>query len=258
MAQNARTPELIGIVGDRDAQHPLHLATERALADAAGAQFVEWIATDRLANGGEGDPGDGGPGEVALSRYAGFLVSPGSPYRSMQGALRAIRYARENRVPLLGTCGGLQYMLVEFARNVAGLRDADHAETNPNAPQLAVTPLVCSLAGQIATVRVMPGTLAASVYGTAEIQEPFFCTYGLNPEYRPLLESRGLRVSGFGTDGEVRIVELPAHPFFVGTLYVPQARHVAGRDPHPLIRALVAAGRSRAEDRAEIRSTRRG
>jgi CTP synthase (UTP-ammonia lyase) len=244
MAQNARTPELIGIVGDRDAQHPLHLATERALADAAGAQSVEWIATDRS--------------DADLSRYAGFLVSPGSPYRSMHGALRAIRYARENRVPLLGTCGGLQYMLVEFARNVAGLPDADHAETNPNAPQLAVTPLVCSLAGQIATVRVVPGTLAASVYGTAEVQEPFFCTYGLNPEYRPLLESRGLRVSGFGADGEVRIVELPAHPFFVGTLYVPQARHVVGRDPHPLIRALVAAaGRSRVEDRTEVSAKQR-
>ncbi len=235
MKPNPRTPAPIGIVGDRDAQHPLHLATERALTDAAGARPIEWLATERLERGGEG-----GSGETDLSRYAGFLVSPGSPYRSMQGALTAIRYAREQRIPLLGTCGGLQHMLVEFARNVGGLPDADHAETNPNAPHLAVTPLVCSLAGQIGAVRVLEGTRAASAYGTTEIEEPFFCTYGLNPEYRPLLESRGLRVSGFGTDGEVRIVELSAHPFFVGTLYVPQARHVPGK-PHPLIGALVAA-----------------
>jgi len=228
--ERARSPDRIGIIGDRNAQHPLHVATEKALADAAGASAVEWLATERLAR----------PGAVDLARYAAFLVSPGSPYESMDGALAGIRYARENSVPLLGTCGGLQHMLVEFARSVGGLPDADHAETNPDAAHLAVTPLVCSLAGQVGTVRVVPGTVAAAVYRKAEVEEPFFCTYGLNPRYRQRLESRGLVVSGIGTDGEVRIVELPAHPFFVGTLYVPQARQVPG-EIHPLIRALVTA-----------------
>jgi CTP synthase (UTP-ammonia lyase) len=245
MYENARTVGPIGIIGDRDPQYPLHIETENALADAAGRSNVEWIATGRLDRASD----------VVLSHYSGFLVSPSSRYRSMQGALSAIRYARLNRVPLLGTCAGFQHMLIEFARNVAGLPDADHAETNPDASHLAVTPLVCSLAGQVGTVRVVAGTLAASVYAMEEIQEPFFCNYGLNREHGPLLESYGLRFTGFGTDGTVRIVELPTHPFFVGTLYVPQAGHASGK-PHLLVNALVAAARRRqARGEAAIKTT---
>jgi CTP synthase (UTP-ammonia lyase) len=234
MASNEEST-VIGIVGDRNAQHPLHLATENSLLDGPHAPRVEWIPTDRIMNSVGG----------SLTRYAGFLISPGSPYRSMDGALTIIRYARENRVPLLGTCGGFQHLIVEFARNVAALSDADHAETNPAAARLAVTPLECSLAGQIHPVRLVAGTQAAAIYAVEETLEPFFCSYGINPEYRPLLETHGLAISGVDERGEVRIVELPSHPFFLGTLYVPQARHKP-REPHPLIRAFVeAAGRER-------------
>ena len=230
MTRTSGTP-LIGLVGDRDPGNKTHLATEAAL-DHAGPVAWEWVPTEQIAQA---------PG-ARLSRYSGLIISPGSPYRSMEGALAAIRHAREQGVPLLGTCGGFQHIVVEFARNVLGIADADHAETNPGAPRLAITPLSCSLAGQDHPVRLLAGSRAAAIYGVETSIEPFYCNFGLNPEFRPLLEARGLAVSGLGEDGLVRVVELPGHPFFFGTLYVPQARSRPGA-PHPLMAALVAAAR---------------
>jgi len=232
-AENAPTRDrsparVIGIVGDRNPRNPTHLPTEAALASVPEAPAIEWLPTERID----------GASEVLLARYAGLLIASGSPYRSMDGALAAIRYAREHGVPLLGTCGGFQHIVVEFVRNVCGVTDADHAETSPGAARLAVTALQCSLAGQTHSVRVVPGTRAAAIYSMDEVREPFFCSYGLNREYRALLESKGLAVAGVSADGEVRIMELSAHPFFIGTLYVPQARP---EQPHPLIRAFIDA-----------------
>lgn len=220
---------LIGVVGDRNPSYAVHVATERALTHGEHAPQVEWLATDAIE-----------PRAADLSRYAGILVAPGSPYRSMEGALSSIRYAREHGIPLLGTCGGFQHLIVEFARDVAGIVDADHAESSPDAARPAVTALACSLAGQTHAVRIIDGTRAAAIYRSQETLEPFYCSYGLNPQFRPLLESHGLVVSGVDADGAARIVELPSHPFFMGTLFVPQARHEAGK-PHPLLSAFVAA-----------------
>jgi CTP synthase (UTP-ammonia lyase) len=223
---------VIGIVGDRNPDNRTHLATEQAFGHLLQPIRCEWTATDEITPG-------------RLSAYAGLLISPGSPYRDMEGALAAIRHAREARVPVLGTCGGFQHMVVEFARNVLGIRDADHAETNPAAPRLAITPLSCSLAGQTHPVRFLAGSRAAALYGVEQAEEPFYCNYGLNPEIRPTLEAHGLSVSGLGEDGAVRVLELSGHPFFFGTLYVPQARSRPGL-PHPLIAALADAARNRA------------
>ncbi|HEY1892082.1 MAG TPA: hypothetical protein VGG63_16885 [Steroidobacteraceae bacterium] len=112
------------------------------------------------------------------------------------------------RVPLLGTCGGFQHLIVEFLRNVVGVADADHEETSPDAPHLAVTALQCSLAGQVHRVRLVRGARARAIYDAEEVREPFYCNYGLNPEYRSLLEPHGLRVSGVGDGDEARVVEL--------------------------------------------------
>ena len=131
-------------------------------------------------------------------------------------------------------------MLVEYARNVLGVEGAEHAETSPRAERLVVTPLSCSLVGQDHAVRLLPDTRAAAVYGTGETVEPYYCNYGLNPEYRPRLEDAGLRVSGVDEEGEVRVVELPDHPFFVATLYCFQMRSRPG-SPHPLVSGLAAA-----------------
>jgi CTP synthase (UTP-ammonia lyase) len=177
-----------------------------------------------------------------LKEFVGFLIAPGSPYRSMQGALRVIRFARETGIPLLGTCGGFQHVVVEYVRNVLGVTDAEHEETAPTAAHLAVTALSCSLVGQQHTVSFLPGSHVAAIYDGLEAVEPFFCNFGLNPDYRVPLEEAGLRGTGLDQQGEARVLELADHPFYLATLYVPQTRSTV-EAPHPLIAAFVAAAR---------------
>jgi CTP synthase (UTP-ammonia lyase) len=217
----------IGIVGDYNPRNVTHAATDSAFA-RLGTR-TSWIPTADV----HADPS-------LLAGYDGLLIAPGGPYLSMDGALAAIRYAREHDLPLLGTCAGFQHILVEFARNVVGIDDADHAEVNPDAADLICVPLTCSLVGQEHPVQIEPGTFAAKLYQAAESVEPFYCTFGLNPDYRQPLERAGLRFSGFGDDGEPRILELPAHRFFLATLYVPQAAQ--DRDgPHPILAGFIDA-----------------
>jgi CTP synthase (UTP-ammonia lyase) len=131
-------------------------------------------------------------------------------------------------------------VLVEHARNVLGVAEAEHAETNPDAERLVVTALSCSLVGQQHRVRILPGTRAADLYGRGEAVERYYCNYGLNPEYRPALEASGLRVSAVDADDEVRIVELDGHPFFLGTLFLPQMTS-SEDEPHPILVGLAEA-----------------
>src|SRR5205814_301874 len=101
-----------------------------------------------------------------LKNFDAVWVVPASPYQNMNGALDAIRWARETRRPFLGTCGGFQHALIEFARHVAGLTAADHAETNPAAETLVVAPLACALKEKSGTVRFTPGSLIHAAYGS--------------------------------------------------------------------------------------------
>ena len=94
--------------------------------------------------------------------------------------------------------------------------------------------------GQRQPVRLLPGTVAARLYGVEAATEPYYCNYGVNAEYLERLEDGGLRVSGLGDEGEVRIVELPDHPFFLATLFLPQARSTRAH-PHPLLLGFAAA-----------------
>jgi len=226
---------LMGIVGDRNPAYKVHIATEDALGLAPDPIDFEWIPTDDIL----------GNVSSRLETYSGFIIAPGSPYRDMEGALAAIRHARENGVPTLGTCGGFQHIVVEYVRDVLGLIDADHAETAPDASTLAISPLVCSLAGTVGRVNFAAGSRVAAIYGDQAADEPFFCSYGLNPEFRAPLEAAGARVTGTGEDGAARVIEIDDHPFLIGTLYVPQARSRADA-PHPLLVALIAAARRRA------------
>ncbi len=221
----------IAVVGDYGAERPTHRATQQALEHAVSPPLqFEWVATEAIAEMDEAD----------LASFAGLLIAPGSPYRSMEGALKAIRIAREHDVPLLGTCGGFQHVAVEFVRDVVGIADADHEETNPDAATLVVVRLPVSLADTEHEVYFVPSSRAADIYGVYSAVEPFFCSYGLNPEYRAPIEGHGLTVSGFGADGQARILELSEHSFFLATLYVPQARYKP-EEPHPLVTAFVAA-----------------
>ncbi len=132
--------------------------------------------------------------------------------------------------------------MVDYARNLLHIDDADHAEIHPDGAHLAVTPLSCSLVGQEQEVELLPDTRAAAIYGARRTREAFYCNYGLNPAYRDALEAAGLVVSGVDGDGEARIMEMRDHPFFLATLFVPQARSARDR-PHPVLAAFAAAAR---------------
>jgi CTP synthase (UTP-ammonia lyase) len=123
---------------------------------------------------------------------------------------------------------------------VLRVEHADHAETNPHAKELVVTPLSCSLVGQRHQVYFQAGSRAAEIYAADDAEEPFFCNYGLNPDFEPRLEAARLRITGRDVDGAARVVELADHPFFVATLYVFQARDQA-LGLHPITRAFLAA-----------------
>lgn len=223
----------IGVIGEHDPAKETHVATEDALGHSALALGLgvepTWVSTEDIT-----DPADD------LAGFDGLLVAPGSPYRSLDGALRAIEHARVNDVPLLGTCGGFQHVVIEIARNVIGIQDAEHAEYDPYASTLFVTPLSCSLAGQTMAVDVSPGTRAAAAYGAASAAERYYCDFGLDPARVDELVAAGVRVSGTDGDGEVRIVELPDRRFFLATLFVPQASSTLVR-PHPLVSAFLSA-----------------
>lgn len=133
-------------------------------------------------------------------------------------------------------------MVLDYVRHVLRVEDADHAETSPDAAHLAVTALSCSLVGQRHAVRFLPGSRAASLYGCDQEIESFYCNYGLNADYRAQLEDRGFIASGVDADGEVRLMELRDHPYFIGALFLPQAR-VAHLGPHPLLAGLADAAR---------------
>jgi CTP synthase (UTP-ammonia lyase) len=228
----------IGVVGDYRPDAASHRATSAALDHAAEAQGIEvevtWVPTREI----------GSSEEPVLGGFDGLLVAPGSPYRSMDGALSAITRARTGNVPLLGTCGGFQHVVLEFARNVLGVADAQHAEYDPYASELFVTPLSCSPAGQQMAVDVRSGTRAAASYRRSKTTEQYYCNFGLNLDYVDALTVGGLLVSGVDDEGEPRIIELPGHRFFLATLFVPQMASTPG-SPHPLLASFVQAATCR-------------
>lgn len=121
-----------------------------------------------------------------------------------------------------------------------GLEGAEHEETAPDASDLVIRKLACSLVGQKQTIRIAPGSRAHAAYGRGASVEEFRCNYGLNPAYRQRFEASGLRVSGADANGEARIVELPGHRFYVATLFLPQLASSV-ESPHPLIAAYLRA-----------------
>lgn len=234
-------PLRVGLVGDHDPRVVAHQAIPRALALAADAAGVAvdpaWVGTDAVT------------ADADLAGYDALWCVPASPYRSTEGALRAIRVARERGVPFLGTCGGFQHALVEYARAVLGWADAEHAESAPNAERLVVAPLACALVEARGAVRFRPGTRLAAAYeaayGAPEAVEGYRCRYGLNPAVRDALTAGPLRVAAEDEAGDVRAVELDGHPFFVATLFQPERAALRGEVP-PAVAAFVRAAAAHA------------
>lgn len=222
----------IGLIGDYDAAVPAHQAIPVALQLAGHALALtvefEWVPTEQIVN----------PARVA--GFNGLWCVPASPYRSMEGALLAITFARENGRPFLGTCGGFQHAAVEYARNVLGWDDAEHAETAPGAGRTVIGPLACALVEATDVVHFRPGSRIAAAYGRGESTEGYRCRYGLNPEFQATLVSGPLRAGAHDATGEIRAVELDGHPFFVATLFQPERAALKGQIP-PLVVEFVRA-----------------
>jgi CTP synthase (UTP-ammonia lyase) len=176
----------------------------------------------------------------SLEGFDGIWLLPGSPYESEVGAIAAARWARENGVPFLGTCAGFQHAVLEFARNVCGATQVQHGETSPDADDLLIVPLACSLDGHEGAVQITPGTLAASILGTERSVERYHCSYGLDTSRLDLLRANGLVFSAFDDDGDPRIAELPGHPFFLAALFQPELSGDPGR-PHSIVQAFARA-----------------
>jgi CTP synthase (UTP-ammonia lyase) len=224
----------IALIGDRNSRVKAHEAIPSALALASASLQATvqetWIGTPALNQGAD----------QQLSGFQGVWCVPGSPYASMEGALSAIRYARENKIPFFGTCGGSQHALIEYSRNALGLADADHAESNPNTNFALIAPLTCALRETESRIQLSSGSRALNIYGRAEVVEKFNCGFGLNPSHQNIFKKAALKITGVGDDGIARVFELDAHPFFIATLYQPE-RSAFNGVPHPLIEAFLQA-----------------
>ena len=222
----------IGLIGDFNESVTAHRAIPVALRLAAEqlsqALSFDWLATDAM------------PDALGLARFDALWCVPASPYRSMDGALAAIRFAREQRVPFLGTCGGFQHAVIEYARNVLGWNDAEHAETAPQAERAVIHALVCALVEVSDEVRFQPGSRIAAAYGRERASEGYHCRYGLNPAFAERLTQGPLRATAHDAQGEVRAVELDDHPFFVCTLFQPERAALRG-ELAPIVLAFVRA-----------------
>ena len=200
----------VGLLGEFKQEQLAHMAIPRAL-EAASEGHVEcvWVPTDTVGKG------------ESLAEFDGIWCAPGMPYRSAAGALEGIRYARMTRTPFLGTSAGFQYALIEFARNVLGMTQADHQKSNPRTTVPLISPLDAAMLGVKARVRIRDGTLLRKAYSAPECFEEYHCGFGLNPRYRRWMES-ALTFAAVDDHDEVRAVELDGHPFFVATLFVPE------------------------------------
>src|ERR1700680_899545 len=233
----------IGILGDFNTEFRSHHATNDALQHYARKLKLkvesEWLPTPSLLKG---------DAVTTLDSFDGLWASAGSPYKSFDGMLAGIQFARVRNRPFLATCGGFQYTLIECARNVIGIPDATTAEEDPKAKNIIIYPVACAvpnrdknapkLSGTVNQIRLRPGSYLASFYGRETIEEEFFCNYEMNPEFEWMAMEAGFPIVARGAKEECRAIESPAHLFFIATLFQPQ---VSSREdnPHPLVMAFV-------------------
>jgi CTP synthase (UTP-ammonia lyase) len=224
----------IALIGDYNSAVKAHVAIPQALAMAGNACgcAVEpvWFTTDQIL----------AKHAAHFDEYHGFWCVPASPYASMDGALAAIRFARERRQPYLGTCGGFQHALIEYARNVLGFAEADHAESNPHSAMPIISGLACALRERTESIRLLRDSRMHRLYGALEIEEEYNCGFGPNAQFAHLFERPELRITGRNEAGDMRIIELAEHPFFVATLFQPERSALRGKQ-HPMTTAFIQA-----------------
>jgi CTP synthase (UTP-ammonia lyase) len=204
----------IGIIGDYDGR-PSHLATEESLQHAAKKLEIlieyNWLPTVMFDLG-----------QDELQHYDGLWCAPGSPYQSKNGAINAIKYARESNCPFIGTCGGFQHAVIEFGRNVLHIAALEDINFNPYVSNEYITALSCSLVGQTRHISVDKNSRLYNIYGCTEIVEKYNCSFGLNKEFQNLLNKNGFKVYGIDENEEARIMIIENNTFFIASLFQPQ------------------------------------
>ena len=247
-AKNVRGTVTIALVGKYVGLHDAYLSVVEALTHGGIENDVkvdiQWVNSETVT--------DENAAEI-LKDAQGILVPGGFGDRGVEGMISAIRYARENGVPFLGICLGMQMAVVEFARHVCGLADAHSSELAPATahPVIALMPDQVGVTAKGGTMRLgsypchlKEGSLAASVYGKLEIHERHRHRYEFNNDYRQALTAAGLSLSGLSPDGRlVEMVELANHPWFVAGQFHPELKSRPNK-AHPLFRVFVGAAKA--------------
>jgi CTP synthase (UTP-ammonia lyase) len=221
----------IALIGDYDGEVTAHKAIPLAI-QLTSTQLklnanYEWINTEKVSLNG-------------LQNFNAIWCVPASPYRNMEGALTAITYARSNNIPFLGTCGGYQHAVLEFARKVLGFKKADNFEVNPETEMPLISSLTCNLVEKTDTIFIKPASMSYDLYKTGKVTEEYHCSYGVNAEYLPVFENSAMQFTGHDKSGEPKIMELNNRRFFMGTAYQPE-RSAFKNQVHPIITAFLKA-----------------
>ena len=148
------------------------------------------------------------------------------------------QFVRENNYPFIGTCGGFQHVVLEFARDVLELSEVRQIDFDPYTPNLFISALCCSLVGETRNIFLTKGTKVIQIYNSEESEERFNCSFGLNDLFKNQLITHGFMVAGTDETGDTRILELPKNNFFVATLFQPQLSSTP-ENPHKLILAFL-------------------
>ena len=241
----------IGIVGKYVILKDAYMSIMEALVHAGAKNDtkvnIEWISSEELENDTY---------EEILDNYRenelldGILIPGGFGERGVDGKVNAVKYARENKIPFLGICLGMQCAVIEFARNVCNLKNANSTEFDEETPYpvIDLLPEQREIEEKGGTMRLgaypailKEGTLAHKLYGKTEVNERHRHRYEVNPEYHKILEENGLIISGTSPDGKLaEFVELPNHPYFIATQAHPEFKSRPNK-PHPLFDGLVKA-----------------
>jgi CTP synthase (UTP-ammonia lyase) len=218
----------IGLVGDFNEKIHTLVALDRSVAHVSANLGIQvdatWIPTQTITKA-----------VFDTVKFHGFWIVPGSPYVNDVAVYNVIRWARENDFPILGSCGGFQYMIIEYARNVLGWCSASHGETDPESAQQVIRKLTCSLKGRSEEVLITDRhSWLYKIIQKEKITGHFYCSYGLDPGYLKDLDKYPFVFTAFSAGGDARALELKGHRFYNGTLFQPSLDSTP-ENPNPLI-----------------------
>lgn len=234
----------IALVGKYVELHDSYKSITESFVHAGAANeckvTIKWIHSEKI---------NASNMEKLLGDVSGIVVAPGFGSRGIEGKVEAIGYARQNGVPFLGICLGMQCAVIEFARNVLGMKGANSVEIDEKTPHpvidlMAEQKMVSNMGGTMRLgaykCNIKPDTKTAAVYGKDEISERHRHRYEFNNKYLPQFESAGLVASGFNPQGLVEIIELKNHPFFFGVQFHPEYKSTVA-NPHPMFVSFIKA-----------------